>query len=85
MNLEDLSPEQIEKAKACTSREEFLKFVEEEKLELSLDDLDGAAGGWGSSGEFEWPEWGDERAGIDPANARGEYKRGEIGYADLDW
>ncbi len=82
MNLEDLSPEQIEKAKACTSREELQNFAQEEKLELSLEDLDGAAGGiW----EYVPLDDGDERTGIEPANAREAYKRGEIGYADLDW
>lgn len=82
MGFDNLTPEQIEKAKACTSREELQKFAQEEKLELSLDDLDGAAGGiW----EYVPLDDGDERTGIEPANAREAYKRGEIGYADLDW
>ena len=82
MNLEDLSPEQIEKAKACTSREEFQELAKEEKLELSIEDLDGAAGGvW----EYVPLDDGDERTDIEPANAHEAYKRGEIGYADLDW
>ena len=82
MSFDNLSPEQIEKAKACTSREEFQKFAEEEKLELSIEDLDGAAGGtW----EYVPLDDGDEREDIEPANAREAYKRGEIGYADLDW
>jgi hypothetical protein len=82
MGFDNLTPEQIEKAKACTSREELQKFAQEEKLELSLDDLDGAAGGiW----EYVPRDDGDERTGIDPANAHEAYKRGEIGYADLDW
>ena len=81
MNLEDLSPEQIEKAKACTYSEELQKFAQEEKLELSLDDLEAAADGYI---EEPWGD-GDERADIDPANAHEAYKRGEIGYADLDW
>lgn len=82
MGFDNLTPEQIEKAKACASREEFLKFAQEEKIELSLDDLDGAAGGiW----EYVPLDDGDERADIEPANAHEAYKRGEIGYADLDW
>ena len=82
MSLDNLSPEQIEKVKACTSREELQKLAQEEKLELSLDDLDGAAGGiW----EYVPRDDGDERADVDLANAREAYKRGEISYADLDW
>ena len=81
MSFDDLTPEQIEKAKACTSREELLEFAQEENIELSLDELDGAAGGYI---EEPWGD-GDERTDIDPVNAHEAYKRGEINYADLDW
>ena len=82
MGVDNLSPEMVEEMKACTSREEMLELAKEEKLELSLEDLDGAAGGiW----EYVPLDDGDERTGIEPANAHEAYKRGEIGYADLDW
>lgn len=45
MGVDNLSPEMVEEMKACTSREEMLELAKEEKLELSLEDLDGAAGG----------------------------------------
>ena len=49
MNLEDLNPEQIEKAKSCKTPEEVLAYAKEEGFELSDDQLDGIAGGssWG--------------------------------------
>ena len=82
MGVDNLSPEMVEEMKACTSREEMLELAKEEKLELSLEDLDGAAGGiW----EYVPQDDGDERTDIEPVNAHEAYKRGEIGYADLDW
>jgi hypothetical protein len=75
-----MNPDQLEKVKACTSREEFLKVAQEENLELSIEDLDGAAGGYI---EEPWGD-GDEREGIDSVNAHEVFKRGEINYADLD-
>lgn len=87
MTLDDMSPETVEKMKACTSPEEMQKLAQEENLELSVDQLDAAAGGFDGIG---WDDScadpdGDERADIDPDGAREAYKRGEISYADLDW
>lgn len=45
MQFEDLTPEQQEKAKACGSAEELLKFAKEEGLPLSDAELEGVVGG----------------------------------------
>ena len=49
MNFEDLTEEQKAKALACTSPEEFLSLAREEGYELTDEQLEGVAGGWGSS------------------------------------
>lgn len=48
MRLEDLTPEQKAKAKACKTPEDILALAQEEGYELSDKELDGAgiAGGW---------------------------------------
>ncbi len=50
VNLEDLTPEQIEKGKACRTPEELLALAKEEGVELTDDQLDQISGGdaWGS-------------------------------------
>lgn len=86
MSLADLTPEQIEKVKACTSLEEVQELTREEKFELSLDDLEDAAGGWFEpEGGYSSYEEGDIREDIDSANVHEAYKHGKINYADLDW
>lgn len=45
MKFEDLTNEQIEKAKECTTREEKLAFIKEYSIEVPDDMLDGIAGG----------------------------------------
>ena len=45
MSLSDLTPEQMEKAKACKTTEELLELAKEQGQELTLDDLEGVAGG----------------------------------------
>lgn len=50
MNFEDLSPELREKAKACKSPEEMLALAQEEGYELSDEQLENIAGGWGECG-----------------------------------
>ena len=47
MNFKDLSPELVEKMKACTSPEELMALAAEEDLDLTLDDLEEMAGGCG--------------------------------------
>ena len=45
MNVEDLTPEQKEKARACTNQEEIPALVHEEGYELSADELEAVSGG----------------------------------------
>ena len=45
MRLEDLTPEQMEKAKACKTTEELLTLAKEEGVELSDEQLEGLSGG----------------------------------------
>ncbi|MBP3885196.1 MAG: Nif11-like leader peptide family natural product precursor [Olsenella sp.] len=49
MNLEDLTPEQQERARACKTPEEILALAKEEGYELSDEELDSISGGmmWG--------------------------------------
>ena len=46
MNLEDISPELQERAKACKTPEEVLALAKEEGYELSDEQLESVAGGW---------------------------------------
>ena len=45
MNIEDLTPEQMEKAKACKTPGEILALAKEEGYELSDEQLEGLSGG----------------------------------------
>lgn len=56
MNLEDLTDEQKAKAKACNTPEEMLALATEEGYELSIDELDGVAGGWSCDLELALPD-----------------------------
>ena len=56
MNIEDLSAEQLEKAKACTTKEELAAFFEAEGFDLSDEELNAFAGGAGD--EFAGIEFG---------------------------
>lgn len=94
MDFKNLTPEQVEKLKACTSPEEVLALAAEEDLEFSLEDLEQINGGCGDCGFTGWDhgsgalsEWtytGDTREDIEPALAREAYRTGEIAYAELD-
>lgn len=53
MNLNELTPEQIERARACKTAEDLVKLAEEEGYELSDDELSAIAGG----GVDEWGCW----------------------------
>ncbi len=46
MNIEDLTAEQKEKAKACKTPEEVLSLAKEEGIELTDTQLDSLSGGW---------------------------------------
>lgn len=93
MEFKDISPELLEKMKACTSPEEFTQLAEKEGIELSAEMLEGVSGGWDSN-DCPWftnCPWyssegvGDVRPDIDPANAGEAYRSGKVGYAELDW
>ena len=45
MNYEDLSPEVLEKAKACKTPEELFALAKEEGIELSEDEIAAVSGG----------------------------------------
>ena len=45
MKFEDLTPEQMEKAKACKTPEDILALAKEEGYELSDEELTAIAGG----------------------------------------
>ena len=81
-----LSPELMEKAKACTSPEELVELAKRENIELSLDELDAASGGtegcpynctWVCSRRGPYEE-GDTREGIDPARAHADFVSGAL-------
>ncbi len=45
MKIEELTPELMEKANRCETREERMAFIEENGIELSDEQLEGIAGG----------------------------------------
>ena len=45
MNIDELTPEQQEKANACKTAEELVALAKEEGIELSDDDLEQISGG----------------------------------------
>ena len=47
MNIEDLSPEVLEKAKACKTPEELFALAKEEGIGLSEEELEALSGGVG--------------------------------------
>ena len=53
MDFKNLTPEQLEKAKACTTPEELLALAKEEGYELSEEQLEGVAGGAGWCSDYE--------------------------------
>ena len=55
MNIDDLSPEMRERARACGTPEELLELAKEEGYELSDEELDGLAGGWCTDHEWGCP------------------------------
>ena len=48
MDLKGLTEEQRARARACGTPEEMLALAQEEGYELSDEELEGVAGGWGS-------------------------------------
>ena len=62
MSFDDLTPEQLEKARACATPEELLELAKQEGFELTDEQLESVAGGVviGPGGGRAWGE-------IDPA------------------
>lgn len=60
MEFKDLTPEQMEKAKACKTPEDILALAKEEGYELSDDQLQAVAGG----------SWTCDQYKPDPCGAR---------------
>lgn len=56
MNLENLTPETIEKAKACKTAEELLALAKEEGVKLTLEQLEQISAGdiWGEAAAPFW-------------------------------
>lgn len=50
MRFEDLTPEQMEKAKACKTHEDVLRLAKEEGYELADEELEAISGG-------DWSCW----------------------------
>ena len=55
MNIEGLSPELQEKARACRTAEELFELAKEEGMEIPDEQLDAIAGGWCSEHEGGCP------------------------------
>lgn len=86
INGMDISPELMEKVKACTSPEELLELAHEEGRELSEGELEGIVGGWGGGPTDTCPKrtGGDAREDIDPARAHSDFVNGIIDGGELD-
>ena len=63
MNFKDLSPEQIEKAKACKTPEELFALAQAEGIELNDDELAAVSGGgiwdWDCPIDLDFPDFSD--------------------------
>ena len=55
MNVNDLSPELQEKARACRTPEDLFKLAKDEGIEIPDEQLDGISGGWCSTHEWGCP------------------------------
>ena len=88
MEFKDISPELLEKMKACTSPEEFMQLAGEEGIELTTEMLEGINGGGVDWDNWPWSgddDYGDTRMDIDPVHASEAYRSGKVDYAELDW
>lgn len=47
MRFDDITPEQLERAKACKSAKELSDLASDEGIELTDEQLDAVSGGWG--------------------------------------
>ena len=56
MELNELTPELQEKAKACATPEDILALAKAEGYELSDEEMEAISGGWGCVRFFECPD-----------------------------
>ena len=54
MNIEDMTPELKEQAKACKTKEEFLEFAKRNLIALSDEQVEGLAGGSDDTCNIGW-------------------------------
>ena len=52
MDIKDLSPEQLEKVKACDGADELIALAKSEGVELTDEQLEKVAGGWETAGSY---------------------------------
>ena len=64
MNYEDLTPEQLDKARACKSAEELVELANEEGVELTDEQVEFISGGGGDA----WNESSDSFSGYPHAS-----------------
>ena len=88
MRIEDLTPEQKEKALACKSPQEILELAKSEGYKLTEQDLEAVSGGgWNSCGSnsendhcgkaFSYSH-GDTRSDIDPQAMSAAFDEGRV-------
>ena len=82
MDFEDLTSEQKEKVKACTSPEEMLELARKEGYELTDEQLEGIAGGWRTPCPGQ--NFGDTRDDIHESMVPEAFMSGEIRGDELD-
>ncbi len=54
-NFDSLTPEQKEKIKGLKTREDILKFIDEQDIDLTAEQMDAISGGWDY-----WEEFNDQ-------------------------
>lgn len=94
MNYGEISDELKEKAKACTTPEELMELTKKEGFALSIEDLEGVAGGWDTCPNKEKNlrescsdldlTYGDGRDDIDESFVSDAFMAGELRGDGLD-
>ena len=87
IDINSISPELREKAKACTSPEELLALAKKEGIKLNDRDLEAVSGGIWSKCPSNDPCHnydGDVREGIDPELAHADFVNGTVDGGELD-
>ncbi len=58
-NLDSLTPEQRDKLKGLKTKEDLMKFIEEQDIDLTTEQMDAISGGWDYWEEFNYQFKGD--------------------------